>query len=181
MQTPSKNLEEYLLEKIATRRDAFHFYDELDTVDISRMKGLWIRKKLPKASWFSESFSEINWYGKEFISSHSGYPLVMEKRNKERYYLNPSALTFLPLRQGFTLLYKPSFLLFSPLLRTKRPKAVLEMTEYRGKVSATLLYERQDIKDIYRKIDDQTLFGITEFGNSGKQASFFLLEKDFYS
>jgi hypothetical protein len=51
------------------------------------------------------------------------------------------------------------FALIRPLLATRRPRARLRMTEYRGIVTATLLYDALPVCDAFRRIDDDTLVG----------------------
>lgn len=44
-----------------------------------------------------------------------------------------------------------------PLLATGRSRARLRMTSYRGKSSATMIYDQLPINDVFRKIDDNAV------------------------
>jgi hypothetical protein len=54
------------------------------------------------------------------------------------------------------------FRTFSVMLRTDQPKARLRMTEHRGVISATMIYDSLPINDIFRKVDDDTVLGVMD-------------------
>ncbi|WP_222843972.1 DUF4334 domain-containing protein [Cellulosimicrobium sp. CUA-896] len=49
-----------------------------------------------------------------------------------------------------------------PLARTRRPRARLRETVFRGVVSATMTYDAQPIDDHLRAVDDDTLLGLMD-------------------
>jgi hypothetical protein len=49
--------------------------------------------------------------------------------------------------------------------------------EYRGKVSATMIYDYLPINDTFRKVDDNTVLGIMDDKQSS-QPFFFILKRD---
>ena len=68
-------------------------------------------------------------------------------------------------------------LLGRPLLQTKQAKARLRMLEYRGQVSATMIYDDKPINDCFRKIDETRVLGAMDL--KGMPAPyFFILERD---
>jgi hypothetical protein len=69
------------------------------------------------------------------------------------------------------------FQLLMPLLRTSKPRARLRMTEYRGKVSATMIYDQLPINDVFRKLDDNTVIGVMD-NKDVKGPFFFKLKRD---
>ena len=51
------------------------------------------------------------------------------------------------------------------------------MTEFRGKVSATMLYDAKAINDVFRKIDADSVFGLMD-RKGDKKPYFFKLMKE---
>jgi hypothetical protein len=45
---------------------------------------------------------------------------------------------------------------------TEQFKARLRMTEYRGRLSATMVYDDRPILDVFRKVDRDTLLGLMD-------------------
>lgn len=54
------------------------------------------------------------------------------------------------------------FQLIMPVLRTSKSRARLRMTEYRGKVSATMIYDQLPINDVFRKLHEDTVLGVMD-------------------
>ncbi len=88
----------------------------------------------------------INWYGKRFNSRNNAEPLLARKPDGEIY----------------------SF--------SKWGMAQLRMVEYKGKVSATLIYDLKPIMDYFRKVDENTLIGLGDF--KGNLTFFFHLTRE---
>ncbi len=71
---------------------------------------------------------------------------------------------------------KPFLKLLNSLLSTERSQARLRMMEYRGKVSATMIYDYLPINDSFRKINEDTVLGIMDFKGIS-QPFFFVLKR----
>ncbi len=63
------------------------------------------------------------------------------------------------------------------LLKTKDSKARLRMTEFRGTISATMIYDEKPIHDVFRKIDENTVLGWMDLKQQA-QPYFFILQRD---
>ena len=72
--------------------------------------------------------------------------------------------------------FKPLFMLINGLMKTEVSQARLRMMEYRGKVTATMVYDYLPINDSFRKIDENTVLGIMDY-KSYPQPFFFILER----
>ena len=72
---------------------------------------------------------------------------------------------------------KPVYSAMSTLLKKEESKARLRMMEYRGKVSATMIYDYLPINDIFRQVDENTVLGLMDFKGMS-QPFFFVLERD---
>ena len=69
------------------------------------------------------------------------------------------------------------FRAFSMLLQTEQPKARLRMTEYRGVVSATMIYDSLPINDVFRKVDEDCVLGAMDMRFT-PQPFFFVLRRE---
>lgn len=182
MKSSKEKFDHFLMQKDVTQEDAFQLFDSLESVDLSFMRGLWIGKDFPAAHQFEGLLQKINWYGKEFVTPEIVHPLVMQKKNKERYSINPGLIPFsLPLEKLPHAFIVPAFRIIAPLLKTNAPKARLKLMEYRGLTSTAMVYDQHGIIDIFRKIDEDTVLGVMETRNTGKSGYFFILERDHYS
>lgn len=69
------------------------------------------------------------------------------------------------------------FQLLMPLLSTRKPRARLRMTKYRGKSSATMIYDQLPINDVFRKVDDNTVLGAMDLKGI-ERPFFFVLRRE---
>jgi hypothetical protein len=64
-----------------------------------------------------------------------------------------------------------------PVLRTRAPRARLRDVEFRGKVSAAMIYDHRPIIDVFRLVDDETLLGVMDLRGMA-DPYFFILRRD---
>ena len=160
--------------------EALLFFDELATVDLEFMLGKWKGSGLytnhPMDGWLEIA----GWYGKEFIDRDRVHPLLFSSKDERVTKIAP-VLPGLELALRFPQLknkaLKPIFDLIIPILKTEESQARIRMLEYRGKISATMIYDRLPINDIFRKIDDHTLLGLMDYKGMS-QPFFFVLHRD---
>lgn len=88
----------------------------------------------------------IKWYGKRFNSANDAEPLLARKPDGSIYSFD------------------------------KWGMAQLREVKFRGKVSASLIYDNKAIMDYFRKIDDNTLLGLGEM--KGNLTFFFYLTRE---
>ena len=69
------------------------------------------------------------------------------------------------------------FQVLIPLLTGQKSAARLRMTTYRGKPSATMVYDNLPINDVFRKVDDDTVLGVMDLKGM-KTQFFFVLRRD---
>lgn len=60
------------------------------------------------------------------------------------------------------------FLFCKPIFATKKPGARLRMTEFRGKTSATMIYDTKPICDVFRRMDDSRVMGCMDLRDDAK-------------
>lgn len=159
---------------------AFAFYDSLEPVDCDFMLGRWRGDGFATGHALDGVLERFGWYGKEFVDADTVHPLLFSTAGGGIRRLNP-ALMPLTLGLRFPQLNNnasaASFRVIQPLLATKASKARLRMTEYRGKVSATMCYDQRPIHDVFRRVDDDTVLGAMDMKGMA-ETLFFLLRRE---
>ncbi|MFA9559147.1 DUF4334 domain-containing protein [Evansella sp. AB-rgal1] len=157
---------------------AFDFFDQLDSVDIDFMIGLWRGREFKSNHPMDGLLESVNWYGKEFIDAETVHPLVFQKEDGELYKINPGPLPLhFPFEKIPKSLLKSLFTFAAPLIRTNKGKARLRMLEYRGVVSATMIYDQHSVYDTFRRVDQNTVLGVMDLKGKTDQGYFFILER----
>ncbi len=172
--------DELLKQERLDTEQAMTFFDELEPVDVAFMLGNWRGDGLATGHKMDGLMEHYNWYGKSFESSERVHPLVFERFSGKRVRLNP---IFFPLkfaarsRLSMSGLARRVFNLATYFVNTRHSKARLRMTEYRGKVSATMVYDQLPINDVFRKIDDNKVLGVMDLKDASRPF-FFILTRD---
>ena len=162
-----------------TTETALQLFDALDSVSLDFMLGRWQGSGLHTNHQLDGLLESSNWYGKEFVDTENVHPLLFLDSQGKIFKVapNPTAMNWvlkLPILKNASL--KPLLMLTNSLLKTEKSQARLRMMEYRGKVSATMIYDYLPINDSFRKVDDNTVLGIMDFKNSS-QPFFFVLRR----
>ena len=172
------NLEDIINSAGATEA-ALAYFDELEPVSIDEMLGRWCGRGFPTDHAMDGLLENFEWWGKEFVSAEHVHPLVFNKPGGGLITLNPF---WMPLKYARNTALARSrfarltFKALMPVLQTRRSRARLRMLEYRGKVSATMVYDAKPINDVFRKIDANSVMGVMDLKGMRKPF-FFLLER----
>ena len=124
-------------------------FDALEPIDCESMFGAWKGGELKTGHKGSHALKALKWHGKTFNSRLDAKPLMcVDEQGK----------------------------LFSS--QAMKGEASLWMVQFRGKVSACMVYDAQPVFDHFRKVDDRTVMGIMDgkeqvFDN-GKHFYFYL-------
>ncbi|HMQ49338.1 MAG TPA: DUF4334 domain-containing protein [Saprospiraceae bacterium] len=165
-----------------TTSDLMVLFDQLEIVSVEEMIGQWIGKGIATNHAMDGMLETYGWYGKIFENTEKVHPLLFLDNKGKLFKVNPALLPFslaLKWKLPQSALMRQLFLLFRPLLRTNRSKARLRLTTFRGKTSATMIYDHLPINDIFRKVNDHTLLGCMDMKGM-EQPFFFLLERDLF-
>jgi hypothetical protein len=162
-----------------TTEEALQLFDELEPVDIEFMLGRWQGSGFPTHHPMDGLLEAFNWYGKEFVSPDHVHPLLFTDGNSI-FKVDPNPLIMnlglsLPIPKNEGL--KPFYSAMNKLLKTEESKARIRMMEYRGKVSATMIYDYLPINDVFRKVDNNTVLGLMDY-KSVPQPFFFTLKRE---
>ncbi len=165
---------------IMTRAEALELYDTLEPVDVDFMIGRWNGEGMHTGHPMDGLLEAYNWYGKEFVDADTVHPLLFTSSNGEIYKVNPGLMPMqlagrVPGNKSWPA--RKAFQLMQPMISTSTSKATLRLTEYRGKKSATMIYDQLPIHDSFRKIDDNTVIGVMDCQGMD-QPFFFKLHRD---
>ena len=159
--------------------EALKLFDELETVDLEFMIGRWQGSGLHTNHPMDGLLEASNWYGKEFIDSDHVHPLLFLDGNNKIFKVAPN-LTAMNLVLRFPVpknkVMKLLLNFMNSMVKTEKSQARIRMMEHRQKISATMIYDKLPIHDIFRKIDDNTVLGLMDFKGAPKPF-FFILKR----
>lgn len=171
-----------LLQGKTSTAEALAIFDALDTIDLDFMIGSWKGEGFPTDHPLDGLLAAYHWYGKRFQSQENVHPLVFTAGNGRKSSVNPAwmipALNLLCRKRiPKSKVAGRLFQMCIPLFATLRPGARLRMTRYRGRESATMLYDNLPINDVFHRVDNDTVLGIMDLKGL-KQPFFFMLRRD---
>ncbi|UBF26829.1 DUF4334 domain-containing protein [Kovacikia minuta CCNUW1] len=162
--------------------EALELFDRLDTVDLNFLLGSWKGASFPTGHPLDGVLEAYHWHGKRFDNPEQVHPLVFNTIGGGTKSINPlwmmpgvSLLDRLPLQKMKAA--GRIFQLCVPLFATDRSCARLRLITYRGKESATMIYDGLPINDIFRKVDETTVLGLMDLRGM-KQPFFFTLQRE---
>lgn len=166
---------------VCTPAAALQRFDALEPVGLDFMLGAWRGEGFATGHPMDGALQAYHWWGKRFDSAEHVHPLVFSTRSGGTVCVNPSwlapALAWMkqrPLPRSAALGRIAQACL--PLLATRRSQARLRLMEHRGKLSATMVYDRLPIHDVFRRIDADTVLGLMDL-KAMEQPFFFLLRR----
>lgn len=170
-----------MLEQGTSPATALAFFDSLPLAELADLSGAWRGRGVPTGHPLDGMLERFGWYGKRFESTENTHPLVFTGRSGALMSVDPARI---PIRlvvraPGLvnTAVVAGLFRLGLPLLRTRKPAARLRMTEHRGVLTATMIYDALPINDIFRKVDHSTLLGLMDLRGM-EEPFFFSLRRD---
>lgn len=145
-----------------TADEALTFFDTLPPVAAEEVTGSWRGAEIATGSPMDGLPDLAGWHGVRIHSADSAHPLIMTGTHG-RYSLNPALL---PLRtpDGLVPLLRRQLtrsltLRLLPMLATEQSTAVVRHIEYRGVVSAAVVYDALPVTEYLRAVDRNTLVG----------------------
>jgi hypothetical protein len=172
------NVSEKLNAGCATTAEALELFDSLEPVDVDFMIGRWQGEGFHTGHPMDGLLETYHWYGKRFESPEDVHPLVFSTSGGGVASVNPASLGLIdriPMPRSAVAGFL--FQVAMPLFTTSKSRARLRMTTYRGKSSATMIYDQLPINDVFRKIDQNTALGLMDL-KGVKQPFFFILRRE---
>lgn len=154
-------------------------YDALEPASLEFMLGRWKGSGLHTNDPMDGLLESYGWHGKVFESTESVHPLMFSDGRGGLMPLEPRHMRIGLANLGFAKhpLTVRAFRLARPLLRARGSAARLRMTEYRGKLCATMIYDSLPINDVFRRVDDDCVMGAMDFKGSPRPF-FFALHRE---
>ncbi|MEM7516884.1 MAG: DUF4334 domain-containing protein [Planctomycetota bacterium] len=170
-------MQKILADKKTTTEEGLALYDSLEPVSPEFMYGRWSGFEIETGHPMDGLLVPSGWYGKIFFGDDEVHPLVFfGSDKKELYAVNPFYIPTnlqLPKNEFLGTLIGMSRV----MLETSSSKARLRNTEYRGKVTATMIYDEKPIHDMFVKLDDNRVLGAMDLKGQ-PLPYFFVLERD---
>lgn len=148
--------------------EALAIFDSLEPVDERFMLGAWRGTGFPTGHVLDGVLEAFEWEGKHFLDSERVHPLVFRAAAQGcMFTIRPLGARFaVGLLQRFPLLKSRAVAgvvrRLLPLLRTSQPTARLRMTSFRGRLSASMIYDDLPIVDVFRRVDADTVLGLMD-------------------
>ncbi|BBH16781.1 hypothetical protein Back2_10680 [Nocardioides baekrokdamisoli] len=167
------------LEAGTTLDEALAFYDSLPAVECGDVSGRYIGRELRTGHAMDGLLEATGWYGKEFDDADHVHPLLFRNRRGEIFPVEPRMM---PLGMAASvpdaIVDRSQGLIggLRPLLRARGHRARLRAVEFRGVVTAAMVYDHLPIIDVFRRVDETTLFGVMDLRGSTPYC--FILERE---
>ncbi len=165
----------------ASAEAAWQLFDSLPEVAVAEITtGRWRGEELDTGHPWSRVLVESGWYGKQFDSADEVQPLLFAGADGQIFAVDPRRVPLgladrLP-AAGFRLARR-MLPVFRPLLRTGTARARLRAVDYRGRISAAMVYDHLPIIDIFRRVDHDTVLGVMDMRGM-PDPYFFVLRRD---
>jgi hypothetical protein len=173
------------LERLAaagtTTAEALALFDALAPLPLDAMLGRWRGAGLATGHPLDGLLERFGWYGKEFRSAEDVQPLLFEAAGGEVYPVDPRFVPTRVLTDRVGVARLPAldraFRRLGRLARATAPTARLRRIEHRGVVTATMIYDRLPICDVFRGADADAVLGVMDLRDLA-QPFFFVLRRD---
>ncbi len=166
----------------ATTEEALEIFDSLEPVDVDFMIGKWTGEGFYTSHPMDGLLEIYHWYGKCIESPEDVHPLVFSTLRGGIASVNPIYMGPLMGLMNRRLIPRSAavgrlFQVAMPLFTTSSSSARLRNTDFRGKSSATMIYDKLPINDVFRKIDENSVFGMMDM-KSMEKPCFFIIHRE---
>jgi len=163
-----------------TTEIAMALFDCLPAVPLDAMFGTWRGSGLQTGHPLDGMLETFGWYGKRFDGLEDVHPLVFETPEGQLFNINPSKIPLGMVMRHSKLFKHPAvskvFNTVAGLFRTTKPQARIRMTEFRGVLTATMIYDALPINDVFRRINHDTVLGVMDMRGGDKPFVFVLTQ-----
>ncbi|WP_433655968.1 DUF4334 domain-containing protein [Nocardia sp. CA-128927] len=163
-----------------TTEQALALYDSLPAVPSAEITtGRWQGDELDTGHQLAGVLVASGWYGKQFDDADTVHPLLFAVDGVV-FPVDPRRVPLglagrIPMAGVRASKKALGYLRFA--FRTHRPTARLRNVEYRGVVSAAMIYDHLPIIDHFRRVDERTLLGVMDMRGM-TEPYFFILTQD---
>lgn len=163
-----------------TSEQALALFDSLPAVPFAEIAtGRWTGDELDTGHALAGVLVASGWYGKQFDDADTVHPLLFAVEGVV-FPVDPRRVPLglagrLPMAGVRASKKVLGYLRFA--FQTRRPTARLRNVEYRGVVSAAMIYDHLPIVDHFRRVDERTLLGVMDMRGM-TEPYFFILQQD---
>ncbi|MDT5065317.1 MAG: hypothetical protein QOK02_1472 [Mycobacterium sp.] len=170
-----------LLPTVPTTTDeALVMFDGAEPIEPDFMIGTWRGAELPTGHPLDGLLPASGWWGKQFVDPETVHPLLF-RAGATRWAMNPGLV---PMRPALTVampariapLLRWGVAALRPVLQTRKARARLRATSYRGVVTAAMVYDQIPVIDVFRRISDDAVIGAMDLRGS-PVPYFFVLQR----
>jgi len=160
--------------------EALALFDRLEAVAAEFLLGEWAGEEFPTGHPLDGVLLAYGWRGKRFDSEEHVHPLLFTVGGRT-FALRPRWLAMgMPLLLRWPLLKSPRLArvlrCLLPLLATRRSRARLRMMQFRGGVTAAMVYDEVPIQDVFRRLGEDAVLGLMDMKGM-EQPFFFVLRR----
>lgn len=157
-------------------------FDALPAASIDMMIGAWSGSGIASDHPMDGLLETYGWHGKAFEDAEAVHPMIFRTRSGKLVRLGPRRMFSGLVLNRFPRFARSKFMqtvlaLSMFMLKTRRSRARLRLTTYRGKSTATMQYDNLPINDVFAKIDDDTALGVMDMKGHDRPF-FFLLRRE---
>lgn len=157
------------------------FFDRLPTVAVDDITlGRWRGGEIITGHPMDGLLTASGWYGKQFDGPEAVHPLLFSTPGQGIFSVDPRRVPLSlagKIPNELVARGKKALPVLALGLRTRQPRARLRAIEFRGKVSAAMVYDHLPIIDVFRRVDEHTLLGVMD-QRGAPQPYFFTLRLD---
>jgi hypothetical protein len=145
---------------------ALELFDALPSIAAAEITGRWRGREIATGHPMDGLLAPSGWWGKQFDDVDHVHPLLFEAASGEVYPVSPRRMP-LGLAGRVPAAYvgkaKPVSSRMRLLLETRHHQARLRNVEFRGVVTAAMVYDDLPIIDVFRRVDADTLLGVMDY------------------
>jgi hypothetical protein len=160
-----------------TAAEAWALFDAAAPVRVHELLGEWRGDSFASGHELDGLLERFGWYGKRFRDVDQVDPLLFGRGTTHPFAVSPRLmpLGLTKVRAVAQAAITPTLFRWClPLLRTNRAAARLRTIEYRGVLTATMIYDHLPIHDVFRRLDDGRVLGVMD-QRDAVQPFFFVL------
>ncbi len=167
------------LEPACALADALALFDSLPAVRPEEMTGRYHGRELATGHPMDGRLAASGWYGKQFDDVDHVHPLLFGTPADGLFAVDPRKVPLGAVSKVSPALVEKTqgaISVLKPAIRTRKHRARLRPVEYRGVVTAGMVYDHLPIIDLFRRVDATTLLGVMDL--RGAPPYCFVLERD---
>ncbi|MFY1825808.1 DUF4334 domain-containing protein [Myxococcus fulvus] len=164
------NFDEVVKTGALSQEEALALFDSLAPVALASLFGTWKGSELRAGHPMDGMLGATGWYGKQFLDVESVHPLLFYTEDRASVFPVDPRKWPSPTIRGPVGPHRAD-------VETAKFKARLRKVEYRGQLSATMIYDDWPTLDVFRKADENTLLGLMD-ARGMPSPYFFVLRRD---